>query len=92
MLKIHRLIAGSLGALLAISIVPARAEREPVLKQIALPHDYYFREMYLPQLTSGPSSLAWSPDGAQLVFSMQGGLWLQDVYADNAWQLTAGPG
>ena len=40
------------------------AEREPVLKQIDLPHSYYFREMYLPQLTSGPSSVAFSPDGA----------------------------
>ena len=27
-----------------------------------MPHPYYFREMYLPQLTTGPSSLAWSPD------------------------------
>jgi len=36
------------------------AQREPVLKQIDLPHPYYFREMYLPQLTSGPSSVAWS--------------------------------
>ncbi len=25
----------------------------------------YFREMYLPQLTSGPSSLAWSPDSGR---------------------------
>jgi len=38
------------------------AARLPVLQQIDLPHPYYFREMYLPQLTSGPSSLAWSPD------------------------------
>ena len=38
----------------------AHAERLPVLPQIDLPHPYYFREMYLPQLTSGPSSLAWS--------------------------------
>ncbi len=40
--------------------LPAHAERLPVLPQIDLPHPYYFREMYLPQLTSGPSSLAWS--------------------------------
>ena len=38
---------------------PAFAEREPVLKQIDVPHTYYWREMYTPQLTSGPSSLAW---------------------------------
>ncbi|HKN47735.1 MAG TPA: hypothetical protein VJ144_07170, partial [Candidatus Polarisedimenticolia bacterium] len=42
---------------------PALAEREPVLKQIKLPHPYYYREMYLPQVTSGPSAVAWSPDG-----------------------------
>ncbi len=29
------------------------AQREPVLKQIDLPHSYYYREMYLPQLTTG---------------------------------------
>ena len=40
----------------------SHAERLPVLQQIDLPHPYYYREMYLPQLTSGPSSLAWSPD------------------------------
>ncbi|MEQ9561138.1 MAG: hypothetical protein RLN69_01360, partial [Woeseiaceae bacterium] len=38
----------------------AYADREPVLKQIAVPHDYYFREMYLPQTTTGPGSVAWS--------------------------------
>ena len=32
----------------------ARPGREPVLKQIKVPHRYYYREMYLPQLTSGP--------------------------------------
>jgi len=68
------------------------AERETVLKQIRLPHNYYYREMYLPQLTAGPSSLAWSPDGAQLVYSMQGGLWVQDPGTATARQVTAGPG
>ena len=33
---------------------PALAEREPVLKQVDLPHSYYWRELYLPQLTTGP--------------------------------------
>ena len=32
------------------------AGREPVLKQVDLPHSYYWRELYLPQLTTGPSS------------------------------------
>src|SRR6266550_2137024 len=36
-------------------------QREPVLKQIDLPHPYYYREMYLPQLTTGPSGVAWCP-------------------------------
>ena len=39
-------------------------QREAVLKQINVPHPYYFREMYLPQLTTGPSGAAWMPDGA----------------------------
>src|SRR5579859_4526188 len=55
------------------------AARLPVLQQIYLPHPYYFREMYLPQLTSGPSSLAWSPDSRELVYSMAGSLWRQKV-------------
>ncbi len=63
--------------ILAIAVLGAcatavQAEREPVLKQIDLPHPYYYREMYLPQLTSGPSSLAWSPDSRELVYSMAG--------------------
>ncbi len=70
----------------------AHAERETVLKQIKVPHNYYFREMYLPQLTSGPSALAWSPDGKRLVYSMQGSLWVQQTGTTSARQLTAGPG
>src|SRR5947209_1730581 len=65
------------------------AQRQPVLKQIDLPHSYYYREMYLPQLTTGPSSLAWSPDSRRLVYSMGGSLWLQDVGTTTATQLTA---
>ncbi len=68
------------------------AERETVLKQIMVPHNYYYREMYLPQLTPGPSALAWSPDGKRLVYSMQGSLWVQDPATTTARQLTAGPG
>ena len=56
---------------LAVSAL-SHAERLPVLKQIDLPHPYYFREMYLPQLTAGPSSLAWSPDSRELIYSMAG--------------------
>ena len=49
-----------------------RAARLPVLDQIDVPHPYYFREMYLPQLTSGPSGLTWSPDSSGLIYSMAG--------------------
>jgi hypothetical protein len=64
------------------------AARKPVLAQIDLPHNYYFREMYLPQLTTGPSSLAFSPDGAELVYSMGGSLWRQRIGSDAARELT----
>jgi TolB protein len=84
---------------LALSTL-SHAERLPVLRQIDLPHPYYFREMYLPQLTSGPSSLAWSPDSAELIYSMAGSLWRQQIgsaegatngaAAGVAQQLTAG--
>ncbi len=57
----------------------SHAGRLPVLQQIDLPHPYYFREMYLPQLTSGPSSLAWSPDSSELIYSMAGSLWRQKI-------------
>ena len=72
--------------------VPAVAQRQAVLKQIDVPHNYYFREMYLPQLTSGPSSVAFSPDGQTLVYSMQGSLWKQRLDSTAAEQLTSGPG
>lgn len=82
------------GAAFFLVIVSAfsAAQRDPVLKQIDVPHPYYFREMYLPQLTTGPSATAWSPDSASLVYSMAGSLWLQRVDSDMAEQLTAGPG
>src|ERR1700729_2424233 len=65
---------------LAVSAL-THADRLPVLKQIDLPHPYYYREMYLPQLTSGPSSLAWSPDSSELIYSMAGSLWRQKIGA-----------
>lgn len=68
------------------------AQREPVLKQIDLPHSYYYREMYLPQLTTGPSAAAWAPDSKSLVYSMAGSLWKQELGSTKAEQLTAGPG
>ena len=68
------------------------AQREPVLNQIDLPHPYYYREMYLPQLTTGPSSAAWLPDSHSVVYSMAGSLWKQNLNSTIAEQLTSGPG
>jgi len=63
-----------------------------VLQQVKVRHPYYFREMFIPQVTSGPSAVAWSPDGSELVYSMQGSLWRQRVGSGEARQLTSGPG
>ncbi len=68
------------------------AQRKPVLKQIELPHPYYYREMYLPQLTSGPSSVTWSPDSREVIYSMGGSLWRQLIDSNTAQQLTDGAG
>jgi len=75
-----------------LSVLSCLAQRDPVLKQIDLPHSYYYREMYLPQLTTGPSAAAWSPDSRSLVYSMAGSLWRQELGGTKAEQLTAGPG
>jgi TolB protein len=80
------------GLFLFISVLGCLAQREAVLKQIDLPHPYYFREMYLPQLTTGPSAAAWSPDSRSLVYSMTGSLWRQELGSTKAEQRTAGPG
>jgi TolB protein len=77
---------------LLAGVLPAGAQRLPVLQQIDLPHPYYYREMYLPQLTSGPSSVAWSPDSGEVVYSMAGSLWRQKADSGVAQQLTDGPG
>jgi Tol biopolymer transport system component len=73
-------------------VIPACAQRRPVLPQIDEPHPYYYRELYLPQLTSGPSSLSWSPDSKELIYSMAGSLWRQKVESEVATQLTDGVG
>src|SRR3954469_15185715 len=81
-------------ALIFLLLLPATllAQREPVLKQIDLPHPYYYREMYLPQLTSGPSWVTWSPDSKEVIYSMAGSLWRQKIDSNEATQLTDGPG
>src|SRR5690348_14628888 len=68
------------------------AQREAVLPQIDLPHPYYYRELYLPQLTSGPSGLCWMPDSREIVYSMAGSLWRQKLDGAEAVQLTDGRG
>lgn len=78
--------------LFALFALPAFAQRRPVLPQIDEPHPYYYRELYLPQLTSGPSSLTWGPDSKELIYSMAGSLWRQTLGSETAVQLTDGPG
>jgi TolB protein len=68
------------------------AERKTVLAQIQLPHNYYYREMYLPQLTTGPSALTFSPDGKELVYSMAGSLWCQTIGSNQANEITHASG
>ncbi len=83
---------GIMFLLSACAAIPAAAQRRPVLPQIDEPHPYYYRELYLPQLTSGPSNLAWSPDSKELIYSMAGSLWRQQLDSTEASQLTDGDG
>ncbi|MDQ3136674.1 MAG: hypothetical protein M3Q93_03695, partial [Gemmatimonadota bacterium] len=88
-----RLSASLLGSTLLTGLAtPAAAQRAPVLQQVKVRHPYYYREMFIPQVTSGPSAAAWSPDGTELIYSMQGSLWRQRIGQPDARQLTDGPG
>ena len=78
--------------LLTLNFSVVLAQRVSVLNQIDLPHNYYYHELYIPQLTSGPSSVAWMPDGKSLIYSMAGSLWRQNVSTNIAEQLTEGDG
>src|SRR5258708_31288673 len=78
--------------LFALFAIPAFAQRRPVLPQIDEPHPYYYRELYLPQLTSRPSSLTWGPDSRELIYSMSGALCRQKLGSETAVQITDGPG
>src|SRR3954447_15664659 len=75
-------------ALLFAAGTAIAAGREPVLKQVDLPHSYYWRELYIPQLTTGPSSVSFTPDGSTLVYSMGGSLWRQAIGANETVELT----
>jgi Tol biopolymer transport system component len=78
----------AIAILAAATAGPIAAQRRPVLPQIDLPHPYYFREMYLPQLTSGPSSVTWAPDSKEVAYSMAGSLWRQKIAEKVAQQVT----
>ena len=88
-LAVARVVA--LGVVLFVGAQPLQTQRAPVLRQVDLPHAYYWREMYVPQVTSGPSAVTWSPDGTELIYSMQGTLWRQRIGSDTVAQITAGP-
>jgi TolB protein len=88
-----RLLRRPVVTLLTASIAMSMsAQRAPVLQQVVAPHAYYWREMYVPQVTSGPSGASWSPNGRELIYSMQGTLWRQTLDSREARQLTDGPG
>jgi TolB protein len=73
-------------------LTPVWGQRRPVLPQIDEPHPYYYRELYLPQLTSGPSGVTWGPDSKELIYSMAGSLWRQRLDSKDATQITDGAG
>jgi TolB protein len=77
---------------LLLGLLASGLQAQPQPPAIDLPHPYYYRELYLPQLTSGPSALAWAPDSRELVYSMAGSLWRQKIDSSVAVQLTDGPG
>lgn len=64
-------------------------EHDPVLQQVDVPHRFYYREMYLPQLTSA-ASLDAGFAGAGVFDG--GSLWRQRLDSTAAEQLTAGSG
>ncbi len=68
------------------------AGREPVLSQVALPHNYYWRELYIPQVTTGPGFVSFMPSGDTVVYSMAGSLWRQGLQSDVAVELTHADG
>jgi hypothetical protein len=75
-------------AWLAATGAVAQGVREPVLRQVSAPHNYYWRELYLPQLTVGPSGASFMPSGDELVYSMGGSLWRQRIGSPAATELT----
>ena len=87
-----RVLALVLASLALFGAAAAGPGREKVLKQVRVPHHYYYREMYLPQAASGVASPAWSPDGKELAVSIEGALYRVALDSGVARQLTNGPG
>ena len=75
-------------ATVLLATTASASGREPVLKQVDLPHNYYWRELYIPQLTTGPSGASFTPNGTALVYSMDGSLWRQSIGSNEATELT----
>ena len=51
----------------------------------------YMESIYLPAVTTGPWAPAWSPDGQEIAFSLQGSLWKVPARGGEAVQITSGP-
>src|SRR5688572_19202575 len=85
-----RALLPALSILVVAGSAPLLAQRRDTpLDHVKVPHSYYWREMYVPQVTTGPSALTWSPNGREVIYSMQGALWRQLVGSTVATQLTA---
>jgi hypothetical protein len=85
-------LAAWLAAALVLASGTAGAAREPVLSQVALPHNYYWRELYVPQLTAGKSSPAFMPSGKEVIYSWHGSLWRQHIERNDAVEITHAAG
>jgi len=81
-------VSGAVLLTFVAAVCAAQSGRQPVLPQVDVPHSYYWRELYLPQLTTGPSSVAFLPDGQTVIYSMGGSLWRQHIDAGEAEELT----
>jgi TolB protein len=90
----ERRIEGIFVTALAVTalIAGVEAQRKPLLPQIKLPHSYYYREMFVPQVTTGPASVAWSPDGAEVAIAMRGSIWRHRLGSSHTDQVVWGPG
>jgi Tol biopolymer transport system component len=87
-----RVLALVLAPLALLGAAASGPGREKVLQQVHVPLHYYYREMYLPQATSGVASPSWSPDGQELAVSIEGALFRVALDSGIARQLTNGPG